>query len=185
MTTIDLGVTAEPLALAEAKAWARIERDDEDGLISGLISAGREAIERETGLALIARSFRLALDPAPADGWVEMTRRPLVEVEGVTAYDAAGNPTAFTASEAVAERPIGADGVRLSGAVLDAAANGVEIEFTAGFAAGACPAGLVLALKAICAASYEARALVEPGMQPALRPAIAEQLIAPYRRVRI
>ena len=185
MTTIDLGLPAEPLALAEAKAWARIERDDEDGLIAGLIAAGREAIERETGLALIARSFRLTLDPVPRGGWVEATRRPLVAVAGVTAYDASGNPATFTAAEAIAERPRGADFFRLSNAVIDAAANGVEIEFTAGFAEGECPADLLLALKTIVAASYEARALVEPGMQPALRPALAERLLAPFRQVRI
>ncbi|WAP67960.1 phage head-tail connector protein [Jiella pelagia] len=185
MTTIDLGLSAEPLALAEAKAWARIERDDEDGLIAGLISAGREAIERETGLALVARSFRLALDPVPPGGWVEATRRPLGEIESVTAYDVSGNPVVFTAAEAIAERPRGTECIRLSGAVIDAAANGVEIEFTAGFAEGECPADLILALKSIVAASYEARALVEPGMQPALRPALAERLLAPYRRVRV
>ena len=185
MTTIDLGLAAEPLTLAEAKAWARIERDDEDALIGDLIRAGREAIEGETGLSLVARSFRLSLDPAPCDGWVEATRRPLVSVDGVTAYDAAGNPALFTPEDAIVERPLGLDGFRLAGPVVDAAANGVEIEFTAGFAAGACPAGLLLALKAIVAASYEARALVEPGLQPALRPAIAERLLAPYRRVRI
>ncbi|MCE7027003.1 head-tail connector protein [Jiella avicenniae] len=185
MTTIDLGLSAEPLALADAKAWARIERDDEDGLISGLISAGREAIERETGLALIARSFRLALDPVPRGGWVEATRRPLVAVESVTAFDASGNPVSFSAAEAIAERPRGTDCFRLSDAVIDAAANGVEIEFTAGFAEGECPADLMLALQAIVAASYEARALIEPGMQPALRPALAERLLASYRQVRI
>ncbi|MBO0904916.1 head-tail connector protein [Jiella sonneratiae] len=185
MTTIDLGPVAEPLTLADAKIWARIERDDEDGLIARLIAAGREAIERDTGLALVARSFRLTLDPAPCDGWVEATRRPLVSVDTVTAYDAAGNPRVFEPAEAIVERPRGTDGFRLAPAVLDAASNGVEIEFVAGYGDADRPAELILALKAIVAASYEARALVEPGMQPALRPAIAERLIAPHRRVRI
>ncbi|MBP0617922.1 head-tail connector protein [Jiella mangrovi] len=185
MTTIDLGVTAEPLTLEAAKAWARIERDDEDALIADLIRAGREAIERETGLSLIARSFRLSLDPVPRNGWVEATRRPLVSIDAVTAFDGAGSPVVFTAAEAIVERPRGSDGYRLSGAAVDQAVNGVEIEFSAGFAVGKCPADLVLALKAIVAASYEARALVEPGMQPALRPAIADRLLAPYRPVRL
>ena len=185
MTTIDLGLVAEPLSVADAKAWARIERDDEDGLIADLIRAGREAIERETGVSLVARRFRLALDPVPCDGWVEATRRPLASIDGVTAYDTAGNPAVFTHSEGIIERPRGSEGFRLAGAVLDRAANGVEIEFSAGFAQGECPGDLLLALKAIVAASYEARALVEPGMQPALRPVLAERLLAPYRRMRL
>ena len=36
MTTIDLALAPEPLTLADAKAWARIERDDEDALIADL-----------------------------------------------------------------------------------------------------------------------------------------------------
>ncbi|TFF20558.1 hypothetical protein E3C22_16765 [Jiella endophytica] len=185
MTTIDLGLAAEPLSLAEAKAWARIERDDEDALIAELIRAAREAIERETGLALSSRSFQLVLDPAPRDGWVEATRHPLVSIDGVTAYDAAGNPVVFAADQAIAERPRGGEGFRLSAAVIEQAANGIEIELSAGFGDADRPADLMLALKVIVAASYEARALVEPGMQPALRPALAERLIAPYRRVRL
>ncbi|MEF2551763.1 head-tail connector protein [Aurantimonas sp. A2-1-M11] len=74
MTIIDLGLgdAGEPASVAEAeaeaKAWARIDRDDEDGLIGGLIRAARETIEALTGLVLVQRAFRLALDPVPADG---------------------------------------------------------------------------------------------------------------------
>ena len=71
MTIIDLGALdgaelVEPVSLSEAKAWARIERDDEDALIAGLIRAARQAVEAMTGLVLAQRGFRLALDPGAA-----------------------------------------------------------------------------------------------------------------------
>jgi len=185
MTIIDLGGAEEPLSLADAKSWARIERDDEDDLIADLIRAGREAIERETDLALMVRSFRLILDPVPLDGWIVATRRPLITVESVTAYATDGTPTVYTAEEAIAERPRGTEAFRLAEPVIQGAANGVEITFQAGFADADRPSDLVLALKMLVAASYEARALVSRDMQPALRPALAEHLIAPYRRVRL
>ncbi|MCB8836101.1 head-tail connector protein [Aurantimonas sp. VKM B-3413] len=185
MTTIDLGVVEEPVSVADAKLWARIERDDEDGLIAALIRAAREAIETATGLALSQRSFRLVLDPVPPHGWIEATRHPLEALGPVTAFAADGTPNLLDAEDVVIERSMGLEAFRLSPAAREAAANGIEIEFTAGFSAGKVPENLLLALKTIVAASYETRAAVGPDMQPALMPDLAATLIAPYRRVRI
>ncbi|MEX6505624.1 head-tail connector protein [Jiella sp. M17.18] len=185
MTTIDLGGAGEPLSAADAKAWARIDRDDEDTLIAALVTAARETIEAATGLALSQRRFRLSLDPVPPFGWVEATRHPLVSIDTVTAFGADGMPRAFETQDAVIERALGLEAIRLSPAVRQAAANGVEIEFTAGFAAGEVPENLLLALKTIVAASYETRSAVSLTMQPALMPPLAERLIAPYRRMRV
>ncbi|MEC5324616.1 head-tail connector protein [Aurantimonas sp. A3-2-R12] len=77
------------------------------------------------------------------------------------------------------------EAIRLSPAVRMAAANGVEVEFEAGFAVGMVPENLLLALRTIVAASYELRAAVDPSQQPAVLPPLARSLLAPYRRVRI
>lgn len=190
MTIIELGPIegaelVEPVPLAEAKAWARIERDDEDELIGGLIRAGRQAVEQMTGLVLARRGFRLALDPVPADGWIEIGRRPLGPITAIAAYDANGLPQAFPVSEGVVERALGIEAIRLSPAVRMASVNGVEVEFTAGFAEGETPENLVLALKTIIAASYEFRASVGLSQQPAILPPLARSLIAPFRPVRL
>ena len=187
MTIIDLGLGGadEPASVAEAKAWARIDRDDEDGLIAALIRAARETIEAMAGLVLVQRSFRLALDPVSADGWMEIARRPLGAITGVTAYASGGVPVMFDAGEAIIERALGVEAIRVSPGVRAAAVNGVEVEFEAGFAAGAVPENLRTALLVIVAASYEMRAAVDPGQQPAVMPELARSLIAPYRRVRI
>ncbi|MBO0661829.1 head-tail connector protein [Jiella sp. MQZ9-1] len=186
MTTIDLGTSAaEPLTLADAKAWARIERDDEDDLIASLITAARQTIERETGLALLRRSFKLLIDPVPTDGPVAATRRPLVSIDAVDAYDATGAPVGFDVGTAIIPDLPGIDAFYLTPIVIAAAVNGVEIDFTAGFGPNGCPADLLLAMKAMVAAGYEARALVPSGEAAGLRPAIAARLLAPYRQARL
>lgn len=186
MTLIDLGgVVAEPVTLADMKAWCRVERADEDGLIGALTKAARETIEGETRLMLVRRGFRLIVDPVPGDGWIELERHPVDAVTSVVAYDAAGVPTEFGPGEAVIERALGVEAVRVSRRVAEAAINGLEIEFSAGFAAGEVPEALKLALRRIVATAYELRAVVAIGQQPGLVPAAARALIAPFRRVRL
>jgi uncharacterized phiE125 gp8 family phage protein len=187
VTLIDLGTgsAAEPASLADIKSYCRIDRADEDGLIGRLAKAARLAIEARTGLALVTRSFRLCLDPVPRGGWVTLPRRPLEAVTSVTAFGVSGAPTAFDEAGGIEARTAVGQVVRLSAAVLRAAANGVEIEFRAGWEAEAVPADIYLALLQVIALSYEARGLVEPAAQPAGFPASAERLIAPFRTARL
>ena len=97
----------EPVSLAEAKAWLRVDVNDEDAAILSLISAARALVESATRRALVTQSWRLALDAWPfvgADGgWSILSTRPnatpyeiqlpLAPVQSVSAvrvYDAAG-----------------------------------------------------------------------------------------------
>lgn len=188
MTLIDLGLpegAPEPVSLADIKTWCRIEREDEDALLLALVRAARETVESETRLVLVRRGFRLLIDPVPGDGWIEVIRHPVGRVTSVVAYDAAGVPEEFGAGEAVVERALGIEAIRVSQCVATAAANGAEIEFEAGFAADEVPEALKLAIRRIAATSYELRAAVPVGMQPGLVPPAARALMQPYRRVRL
>jgi uncharacterized phiE125 gp8 family phage protein len=56
---------AEPVSLAEAKAWLRIGTDGDDAVLSRLIAAARARFEKETGRALMARTVRERFIPLP------------------------------------------------------------------------------------------------------------------------
>ena len=178
---------AEPVTLAEAKAHLRIDHDSEDGLLEGCIRAAREWVEQETGLALITQSWRLALDGWPASGIARLKRHPVEAVAAVTRHDPPGEPVV-----------IAADGYRLDRrsrpACLDLrasngsdAANGIEIDFTAGFGPSAAdvPATLKRAVLLLAAHFYEFRATYGPGDQPVSFPAGLARLLAPWRRERL
>ena len=63
MTSILLsGPVGEPLSLAEAKSWLRVDGSDEDALIQSLISSARKAVEAATNRLLITQQWRVTLD---------------------------------------------------------------------------------------------------------------------------
>jgi uncharacterized phiE125 gp8 family phage protein len=65
----------EPLTLAEAKSFLRVEHSADDDLIGALIKAARSEVESATRRALITQGWRIALDcwrrlfPARSPPW--------------------------------------------------------------------------------------------------------------------
>jgi uncharacterized phiE125 gp8 family phage protein len=175
----------EPLTLAETKAHLRVETNAEDALITALIRTVREHLERQTGLSLLTRSFRLYLDDWPPARVIQIGRGPVQTIEAVTVYDAGGTPA-----------DIDSAGVVLDGQASPArlilpqhpqpgqAINGIEIDFTAGFGTTGAdvPDTLKRAMLLHAALLYEFRGAVSPGDQPAAVPAGYDRLIAPFCR---
>lgn len=60
--------SVEPVSLIEAKAHLRVDVTDDDGYISALIVAARQAAETITRRALITQSWAVTLDQFPAPG---------------------------------------------------------------------------------------------------------------------
>lgn len=186
MTIIELTSPAvEPLTLVEIRAHLRLETEEEDGLLSALAIVAREHLERETGLVLAARDFRLCLDDWPADGIVTIPRGPVRAVSAVTVYDADGEPQL----------------VDLAGHLLDGEArparlwlravpepgramNGIEIEFSAGFGESGAdvPETLKRAMLQHVAAMFATRGVVAAEAQPAVVPPGYDRLIASFCR---
>ena len=78
MTIIELTPPAvEPLTLVEIRAHLRLDTEDEDALLLALATVAREHLERETGLVLASRDFRLCLDDWPEDGILTIARGPV------------------------------------------------------------------------------------------------------------
>ena len=80
--------SAEPLTLAEARAHLRIDQHDEDALLLSLIRTARDHLERETGLCLIAQSWRLYLDRWMQDGIIRIARSPIQAIQNIRVHDA-------------------------------------------------------------------------------------------------
>ncbi len=70
----------EPVTLADAKAYLRVDNDDDDGVISALIAGARSHIEAQTRRALITQAWRLVRDAWPGDGRIAVLPSPLQQI---------------------------------------------------------------------------------------------------------
>lgn len=59
---------AEPVTLADAKSFLRVDLPDDDPLISSLIVAARRAVETHLKQALVTQTWQLYLDSFPSAG---------------------------------------------------------------------------------------------------------------------
>lgn len=154
----------EPVSLAAAKLYLRVDHDAEDSLIASLVRTAREAVEVFTGRALIIRRVIETRDgwtPGP-DGAVRLALAPVATVHAIRVARADGVMAAF------GEAPrVETDSGRLWLGAYPAPAfptAGVEIDYTAGYGAGetACPAPLRQAVLIATAALYENREAATP-----------------------
>lgn len=176
---------SEPISLAEAKLFLRIDQSVEDDLISTMIVAAREAVEAGCGRALIKRRVRENLDIWRRDavGGATLGLGPVAHVEAVRLLADNGSQSVIDPEryrlEGGRDRPrlVFASGVP---ATLRTA-GGIEIEYDAGFAeeASALPVALRLAVLQIVAALFEAR-LGETAI-----PEAARALMRPFASMRL
>lgn len=153
---------SEPITLAEAKAFCRVDIPDEDALITSLIIAARRYVEKETGLALMTQSWTAVYDRWP-DGqgqgfggpwWdgvrqqpislitstttIEIPKRPFQSVTNIKLRDAYGSLNIVDASIYFTEVSDMRGRVnRVLGKVwptiILANSGAIEVSFTAGF----------------------------------------------------
>ena len=155
---------AEPVALAEAKAFLRLDHDEEDQLIETLILSARERLEAYLNIAMIKRPMRIAL---PAGGTIKLPRWPVVSVDKITA----NGETINDATIDLRCRPA---------QVTVCIGEPVEIDFTAGYGLDPAdiPAPLRQAMLLLIAQGFENR-----GDAPSSMPLMVDALTMPYRVV--
>ncbi len=176
----------EPVLLADAKAYLRVEHDDDDDVISGLIAGARLQIEAQTRRALITQTWQLRRDSWPGDGRLMVVPAPLREIVAARTYDAAGaahaiDLQAFTIDAAAALAVIGF--VPWSLSAPGRAPAGIEIDVETGY--GDAPAEVPQPLRrrsnswSRTGTRIGDRSL--PGQSVAVLPATVAAMIAPYR----
>lgn len=161
--TIITPPASEPVSLAEAKLFLRVDHNVEDELIATLIVAAREAVEAGCGRALITRRVRESLDIWRRDavGGAVLGLGPVSNVIAVRLLADNGSQSVIDPEryrlDGGRDRPrlVFASGVP---ATLRSA-GGVEIEYDAGFAEEAAdlPVALRIATLQIVATLYETR----------------------------
>jgi uncharacterized phiE125 gp8 family phage protein len=82
------GPLQEPITLNEAKAWMKVEINDDDAIITALISEARTFIEDQTNRALFVQTWDLVLDEMPSVLRLHIT--PLRSVTGMYYTDIEG-----------------------------------------------------------------------------------------------
>jgi uncharacterized phiE125 gp8 family phage protein len=78
---------SEPISLAEAKNYLRVEHNADDTLIASQISAARIHVESRTRRALLTQTWRIVLDRWPQSGVVVSPLSPLREVVAARVRD--------------------------------------------------------------------------------------------------
>lgn len=174
----------EPVALAEMKAWLRVEHGDEDALIGVLIAGSRIHVEAQTQRALITQGWRLGFDAWPRDGRIAVTPAPLKALTAARVFDADGTAHAVDTQNFVPD--VGASVLAFASWALPVPGRrvaGIELDVSVGYgdAASEVPEPLRQAIRLLTAHWYEHRGLVADGGQGMPLPATVNALIASYR----
>ncbi len=181
------GPALEPVSLADVKAHLRVDDAASDDLLAAAIIAARVHVETTIRRVLIAQSWRIYRDDWPDGRVVPVRVTPLISVDAVTVYDAAGEPQVISAEDYEVDRVSApARLVVKAGAVCPGlAVNGIEIDVIAGYGPTSVdvPAPLRQAILMIVAHWYEHRGALGHDLAGAIAPQGVEALLAPYRMV--
>ena len=179
---------SEPVSLSEAKAALRVTDTVEDALISRLISAARQRIERSLSLGLIGASYRETFDRwgsrRQSSGAYRLRMGPLMSVTAVRVADNTGSfltidPSLYRVRLATRPGLIAPTAAGLPEAGI--ATGGLQIDYRCGFGETAAdvPEPLRQAVLALVAHGFENR---DEATAPI---GLVEPWLAPYRRVRL
>ncbi len=189
MATVLLsGPAVEPITLAEAKAHLRVDISAEDTLIQSLIMASRLHIEAALDLALVTQSWRYRRDAWPKARGLDMPLRPIQSLTSATVFAHDDSIHAIDTDSFILDGTANPARLVWRGAgtppTPGRAANGIEIDFIAGFgdAASDVPQPIRQALLLLVAHWYENREPVEIGAVATPIPSTVSELLAPYRR---
>jgi uncharacterized phiE125 gp8 family phage protein len=180
------GPAIEPISLAEAKAYLRVEHDDDDDVIAALIAGARVHVEAQTRRALITQSWRIIRDSWPGDGRIAILPAPLRELLAARVYKLDGSTQALDVAVFAADVASAPAALAFASGALPApgrVVGGIELDIEAGYGddASDVPEALRQAIRILVAHWYENRGLIAPGGAVAVIPQSAAALIAPYR----
>ena len=180
------GPAVEPITLAEAKRFIRVEHNDDDDIITALIAGSRIHVETQTRRALITQSWRLTRDVWPELGCVPVLPVPLRTLDAARVYRSDGSTVAIDVAAFAVDKAAAPARLAFTRGALtspERTVAGIEIDVTCGYgnAPANVPEPLRQAIRLLVAHWYENRGLVALGHEIAVLPQTVAALIAPYR----
>ena len=158
----------EPVSLAEAKLFSRIDTTADDALVTALIIAARQNVEKQTGRSLVTQTWTARLDRLPEATTFNLSYRPIASITSIKAYNEDGTSDAITVPDNII---LDGDNGRVSllssaeSITGDRLSDVYEIVYVAGYgAATAVPEWAKLAIKQMVAHWYERREAAENGV---------------------
>lgn len=154
---------AEPVSLTEAKLHLRVDGTDEDTLITALIIAARDWCEGFQNRAYITQTWYLILDEFPMGDCIEIPRPPLQSITSIKYYGTDDTEYTVDSGDYFVDEKSQPGRVSLAyskswPSTMLRPANGVIVEFVAGYgAAAAVPELIKTAMKLIVGHLYEHR----------------------------
>lgn len=138
----------EPVTLAEAKSWLRLDNDDENLTVTMLIQSARAWCETQAQRAFVKGTYRLTLEGFPKSGRLCLRDEPIrmlpkvSQVNSIKYYDTAG--TQQTPANIVFQIDLAAEPGEITPkpgeywpATQDDRADAVIVEFDSGYGAAA------------------------------------------------
>ena len=172
-----------PVTIDEAKAFLRVQHNDEDALIASLIGAARAWIEAATGLLLASRQ-RVVSYPKFGER-LALIHRPLVTVDGVVYDDTAGVEQTLSSWRVrqFAGMPAIVPAANERFPATEAIDGAVRVTITGGYASVAdIPSDVKQAALLLISHWYDNRTAVTLGMSGATVPYGVLELLAIHRR---
>ena len=128
----------EPVTVAEAKLHARIDETEDDTLVADLIATAREMAETYTRRVFVTQTWQALLDQFPRSNALELPKPPLFSVTHIKTYDDSDTPATLAPSNYFVDTATEPGRIVLRDAAsswpsVDRVANGVEIQFVAGY----------------------------------------------------
>lgn len=183
---------AVPLvSLEEAKAHCRVDHDDENAILTGLVTAATSLLDGYSGVlgrALINQTWRVNLCSWPPCR-IRLPLSPVSAISSIKYFDAANvERTLNAANYALFEDALSSYAGWSSTASLPSLferEDAVAVEFVAGYGATTdkVPEAIRLAAKMLVGSWYEGRETTVVGTTAQTLPFAVDALISPFRRV--
>ena len=178
------GPATEPLTLAEAKLYLKVDSTVEDDLITALIKAARLQVENKTYRMLITQTWDLILDKKDLnESLIQIYKQPITAISSVKYYDVNNTEQTMSASDYQTEVSSNPAKVQIiTFPQIYDRLGAVTIRFVAGYAnAAAVPQDIKQAMYFLIGHLYENRQSVVTGTQVNEMPMSVEYLLEPYR----